>query len=150
MAYRMCLLGATDRELAATFDVAESTLNLWKLKHRKFSESIKEGKEVANAAVAESLYKRAMGYDAPEDKFIVVDGELEIHATKKHYPPDTTACIFFLKNRAPEKWRDVHRLEHTGKVGTEVAESSVDDLRAELAKRGLTSPVLTRSLIIKK
>jgi hypothetical protein len=30
----------------------------------------------------------------------------------EHYPPDTTACIFWPKNRRRDKWRDKHEIEH--------------------------------------
>ena len=59
--YKLCLLGATDAEIADFFDVAESTINLWKQKHKGFSESIKKGKEIADMAIAEGLFERAKG-----------------------------------------------------------------------------------------
>jgi hypothetical protein len=36
---------------------------------------------------------------------------------EQHYPPDTVACIFWLKNRRPDLWRDKVGLEHTGPGG---------------------------------
>jgi hypothetical protein len=30
----------------------------------------------------------------------------------EHIPPDVTACIFWLKNRDPQHWRDSQQLEH--------------------------------------
>jgi len=36
--------------------------------------------------------------------------------TVKHYPPDTTAAIFWLKNRQPAKWREKQEVETTIKV----------------------------------
>lgn len=105
-AYKLCLLGSTDKELANFFEVAESTINLWKLEHEGFSESIKRGKSLADANVAERLYKRAMGYEHKEDKIFNNNGEALVVGTTKHYAPDTTAAIFWLKNRQPELWRD--------------------------------------------
>jgi hypothetical protein len=64
--YKLCLLGATDKELANFFDVVESTINLWKQEHSEFSESIKRGKFQADANVADRLYQRATGYEHPE------------------------------------------------------------------------------------
>jgi hypothetical protein len=104
-AAKLCEMGATDKELADFFEVSESTLNLWKLRHERFSESLKLGKEPANEKVKRSLYHRAVGYSHPEDDIRVVSGEIVITPTTKHYPPDTTACIFFLKNRLPEEFR---------------------------------------------
>ena len=61
-AYKLCLLGHTDRELGGFFGVAETTINNWKLAHPEFFEAIINGKEVADAEVAASLYQRAKGY----------------------------------------------------------------------------------------
>ncbi len=109
-AYKLCLLGCTDAELANFLDVSESTLNLWKETHPKFSESIKAGKEDADANVAERMYNRAMGYTCPETKAQWVQdengGRWEYAEMKKHYPPDTQAASLWLRNRQSKKWRD--------------------------------------------
>lgn len=104
-AEKLCALGATDKDLADFFEVAESTLNLWKLNHPQFSESLKLGKDGPNERVKRSLYHRAVGYSHPEDDIRAVNGEIVVTPTIKHYPPDTTACIFFLKNRLPDEFR---------------------------------------------
>jgi hypothetical protein len=101
-----CLMGATDRDLAAFLDVDERTINRWKEEHPEFCQSIKEGKEVADARVALSLYNRAMGVTVTEQKVVTVDGQPETIDIKKEYPPDATSMIFWMKNRQPEKWRD--------------------------------------------
>ena len=105
-ARKLCLLGATDRALADFFGVAESSINEWKLKHPSFSESLKAGKQLADAQVAEKLFNRAMGYSHPETKVFNNQGEVLTHEVVKHCPPDSTAAIFWLKNRQPERWRD--------------------------------------------
>lgn len=105
-AYKLCLLGATDKQLADFFNTSEQTINAWKKKHSDFLESIKRGKVQADAKVAESLFHRACGYSHPEDKIFNNNGEEMIVATTKHYPPDATAAIFWLKNRDKENWRD--------------------------------------------
>lgn len=105
-AYKLCLLGSTDKELASFFEVSESTINNWKHEHKGFLESIKRGKSLADANVAERLYKRAMGYEHKEDKIFNNNGEPLVVGTTKYYAPDTTAAIFWLKNRQPELWRD--------------------------------------------
>lgn len=105
-AYRLCLLNATDVELANFFEVSIPTLNAWKKKHPKFLNSIKEGKDEADANVADRLYNRAMGYSHPEFKVFNNGGEEMIVETTKHHPPDATSAIFWLKNRQPQKWRD--------------------------------------------
>jgi len=105
-AFKLCLLGATDKSLADFFQVEESTVNLWKLEHQEFSESIRAGKDEADAKVAQKLYHRALGYDHPEDKIFVHEGKPVIVPTTKYYPPDATSAIFWLKNRKSEVWRD--------------------------------------------
>lgn len=105
-AYKLCLLGSTDKDLADFFEVSESTINNWKHEHPKFLESVKGGKVTADANVASRLYKRAIGYEHDEDKIFNNQGEPLVVPTKKHVQPDTTAIIFWLKNRRPDLWRD--------------------------------------------
>lgn len=112
-AYKLCLLGSTDADMADFFNVAESTINAWKLKHPDFSESIKRGKISADANVASRLYKRAIGYEHDDEKIFNNNGEPLIVPTTKHVQPDTTAAIFWLKNRQPARWRDKQELDVT-------------------------------------
>lgn len=105
-AYKLCLLGHTDAELAEFFEVQESTINNWKIAHPSFLESIKNGKQIADSNISESLYKRAMGYEHPDIDIKVVNGAIVQTPLMKHYPPDPTSMIFWLKNRQPKKWRD--------------------------------------------
>lgn len=105
-AYKLCQLGATDKDLAEFFNVHESTINQWKLDYPQFSESLKKSKADLDAQVEKSLFSRAMGYKHNEDKIFNHNGKPLVIPTEKHYPPDTTACIFWLKNRQPDKWRE--------------------------------------------
>lgn len=111
LAYDMCLLGATDVELANHFDVDEATINAWKLKYKEFSQVLKNGKEGADSKVAKSLYQRAKGYHCAEDKVFNDNGKAMIVPGTKFYPPDTTAAIFWLKNRQRKNWRDTQNVE---------------------------------------
>ena len=113
--FRLCLLGLTDVQLSESFDISESTLNLWKIEYPEFSESLKAGKVEADAKVAASLYERACGYSHPEDKIFNNGGDIIVEPTIKHYPPDTAAAFIWLKNRAG--WRDKTEQELTGKNG---------------------------------
>lgn len=104
---KLCKLGATDRELADFFKVSEATLNNWKGEHPGFLESLKRGKEESDARVEQSLYRRALGYSHDAVKILMTkDGAVYREEYVEHYPPDTVACIFWLKNRDPENWRD--------------------------------------------
>lgn len=105
-ARKLCLLGATDKQLSDFFEVAESTLSKWKLDYLEFSESLKSGKELANANVAQKLYHRAIGYKHKDLHISNYQGKITLTPIIKVYPPDTTACIFWLKNRDPDNWRE--------------------------------------------
>ena len=106
-AERLCrLLGATDKDLAEFFGKSEQTINAWKKTQPEFLEALKRGKMLSDANVADKLYQRAMGYSHDAVKIMVVGGEVQQVPYIEHYPPDTTACIFWLKNRQREKWRD--------------------------------------------
>lgn len=110
-AEKLAMLGATDKQLAAFFEVCEDTIHEWKKAHSEFSESLKRGKEIADANVAYSLYKRATGYCHPDIDIKVIKDKIVITPLKKHYPPDTIAAIFWLKNRQKEIWRDKQTFE---------------------------------------
>jgi hypothetical protein len=111
-AHKLCQLGATDRELADFFDVSIDTITQWKSVHPRFSASLKVGKDEPDERVVRSLYQRAMGYSFDTEEIFVVGGEVTRVPVRKHVPPDVTACIFWLKNRRQQQWRDVHKLEH--------------------------------------
>ena len=104
-AVHLTKLGAIDKDLADAFGVSEVTINAWKDKHPEFLKSLKAGKEDADNAVKQSLFKRATGYSHPEDKIFNNNGKPLVVPTTKHYPPDSTACIFWLTNRDPESWK---------------------------------------------
>ena len=115
LVYKYCLLGATDKDLSNFFDIEESTLNRWKIDYPEFWESIKAGKETADANVASRLYQRAMGYVHQETKIVSYEGQITDQVDiEKHYAPDPTAAIFWLKNRQPAKWRDKQEIETSG------------------------------------
>ena len=135
IAHRMCLLGATDAELADAFDVCETTINAWKLAHIEFSEALKSGKAMADAMVAESLFKRATGYQHPAVKIFNDQGAPLIVDYIERYPPDTTAAIFWLKNRQRATWRDKQDVEQTVTADVKMdATVAVSGLSSKLAK----------------
>lgn len=135
-AYIACArMGATDIDLAKLFAVDEKTINTWKHKHPEFLQSLKVGKDEFDTGMVEAaLRERATGYSHPEDKIFNDGGEPLIVPTTKHYPPDTTAGIFWLKNRQPDRWRDKLDHEHTGKDGKDlVPEMSPEEAGRRLA-----------------
>jgi hypothetical protein len=110
---KLCQLGAKDNEIADFFGVTERTVNRWKEDHPDFCLAIKEGKRQADANVASSLYHRALGYTHAEEKIFTHEGSIIRAETLKHYPPDTTAAIFWLKNRRAEDWQDRKEIAHS-------------------------------------
>lgn len=117
--YKLCLLSATDTDVADFFDVSEQTINAWKSAYPKFLESMRLGKTEADTNVADRLYQRAMGYTHEAVKIFMPAGASEpVYAPyKEHYPPDTAAASLWLRNRQPKKWRDKQDMEVTGKEG---------------------------------
>jgi hypothetical protein len=105
-AYKLCLLGAKDAEIANFFGVHVDRIYEWQKKYPEFADALKRGKADADAVIAQSLYHRAKGYSHPEDQIMQYKGQPIVVPTIKHYPPDTVACIFWLKNRQRDKWRD--------------------------------------------
>lgn len=105
-ATKLCALGATDADVADFFKVNVATLNRWKLANPEFCASLKIGKEPADDRVEQSLYRRATGYTFDSEKIFHHQGAITRAECVEHVPPDVTACIFWLKNRRPEQWRD--------------------------------------------
>lgn len=112
--------GLTDELIALKMDITPSTLYEWKKKYSELSESLKRGKEVTDIEVENALYKKTKGYNVQitktfKTKHIKYDSSgrkvsedevLETGIDEIHVPADTTAQIFWLKNRKPAEWRD--------------------------------------------
>lgn len=99
-------LGATEQEIADFFKVSLNTITNWKLRFPEFMGALKLAKEQADSRVEQSLYRRAMGYSHPDVHVSNYQGDVKLTPIVKVYPPDTVACIFWLKNRQPDRWRD--------------------------------------------
>ena len=109
--------GLIDEQIAKNMGITPSTLYEWKKNYSEISESLKKGKEVVDIQVENALLKRALGYSYKEIKEEkTVDGK-RVTVTTKEVVPDTTAQIFWLKNRRPERWRDKQDIEHSGQMG---------------------------------
>lgn len=107
--------GLTDEQIAGNMGVSRSTLNEWKKKYPDISDTLKNGKDIVDRKVENALLKKALGYEYEEIKEKYEFGELsERTIIKKQVVPDTTAQIFWLKNRKPKDWRDKQeRLDNT-------------------------------------
>lgn len=105
--------GLTDEQIASNMGIGYSTLQTWKSKYQDIRDTLKRGKEVIDRQVENALLKRALGYRYKETTRELITeketGHSELVITKvveKEVIPDTTAQIFWLKNRKPEQWRD--------------------------------------------
>ena len=118
--------GLTDEQIANNIGIGKSTFYRWQEQFREFREALKRGKAPVDLEVENALLKRALGYEYEETITEVEElagGKQKKHIRKvvKHMPPDTTAQIFWLKNRRPDKWRD--KIENVQTVGNELLES---------------------------
>lgn len=99
--------GLTDEQIASNIGIRRETLYAWKKSFPNISNALKRGKDVVDIEVENALLKRALGYEYTEERVEISakDGRKVIQTTK-HVAADTTAQIFWLKNRRPDKWRD--------------------------------------------
>lgn len=115
--------GLTDEQIAQNIRISRDTLYAWKKRYPDISDALKRGKEVVDREVENALLKRALGYEYTETTREAVrdpgSGEIKMQVTKKvtkQVVPDTTAQIFWLKNRKPDKWRDKPAYEDTSEL----------------------------------
>ena len=99
--------GLTNEQIAKNIGIIPNTLYTWINKKKEIKESLKKGKEVVDFEVENALLKKALGYTITLHKQKVTkDGDVVDTEEEMHVPPDTTAQIFWLKNRKANKWRD--------------------------------------------
>jgi len=104
LARKFCLLGATNEDLAGLFDVAVRTIDNWIATIPEFAAAVQQGRDIADAAVVQSLHSRATGYSYETEKIFHYRGDVRKVLHTVHYPPDTTACMFWLRNRRRRHW----------------------------------------------
>ena len=111
--------GLTDEQIAKNIGVSYSTFRVWRDKHPALSAALKKGKAPVDIEVENALLKKALGFSVMVKKPIKVktkrqlqgkgtieEEHIEYAEEGVYVPPDTTAQIFWLKNRKPDKWRD--------------------------------------------
>ncbi|MGN6768262.1 MAG: helix-turn-helix domain-containing protein [Rhizobiaceae bacterium] len=118
MVRKLALLGLTDKEIAEFFGVTERTLNNWKNEYPAFFQSLSEGKTIADAEVADSLYKRATGEHVIVEKAYrnKTTGEVEIVKVKQFIPGESGAAKLWLTNRRRQNWADSQNVNLTGSL----------------------------------
>lgn len=117
---KLCVLGATDVEIADFFKVSIPTIYSWANRNAEFLNALKAGKDAADDRVERSLYHKATGYTFESEKVFQYEGQIVRAATREHVPPSDTAAIFWLKNRRKAEWRDKQELEHTGGITVQI------------------------------
>lgn len=95
--------GLTDEQIAKNIGINRTTLYDWKKKEVNIADALKKGKEIVDFEVENALLKRALGYEYEEE---IYENGILTKKVKKQVAPDTTAQIFWLKNRQVKKWRD--------------------------------------------
>ncbi|MBI2741785.1 MAG: helix-turn-helix domain-containing protein [Rhodospirillales bacterium] len=116
-ARKLCLLlGADDQDLARFFDVPPAMLQEWLSSVPEFAAAVRAGRTLADADVADRLWRRAMGYSHDAVRIFSHQGKALEVAYTEHYPPDTAACLFWLKSRQPERWRESNEHDHQAPV----------------------------------
>ena len=127
--------GLTDEQIAEKIGIHRDTLNEWKKKYPDISDTLKKGKEVVDLQVENTLLKRALGYEYEEISKKYESGTLtEKKVTIKQVTPDTTAQIFWLKNRRPDKWKDKQDVQVSGVLKAE--KTKLDDLIKQIQGGG--------------
>jgi hypothetical protein len=106
-ARELCARGATNKDLAGRFGVVRSTIDLWIASHPEFAEAVQQGRDVADASAVESLFTRVTGYNHKAEKVFLYRGEPRTATYTAHVPPETRACMYWLRNRRPEDWREI-------------------------------------------
>ncbi len=132
-AMKLCLLGATNEQIANFFGVAVATIHNWMDANPSFLDAITRGKVIADAEVASSLYNRALGYKHKAVKIMVVDKEVVHEEYTEHYPPDTQAASLWLRNRQPALWRDKTEVGVTDKDGNDVVSLAPEEVARRVA-----------------
>ena len=106
IARQACVLGATNEALAERFEVCRRTIDNWIATIPEFSYAVKHGRGVADESVVSALFARATGMEQKMTKVFCYRGQPVTADYTAHLPPDVRACIFWLRNRRPEEWRE--------------------------------------------
>jgi hypothetical protein len=128
--------GKTEEQIAEIIGVSRMTLHNWKGRHPELLYAMRESKQMADELVEAALFSRAQGYSHPEQKvFCTKDGDIITHNTLKHYPPDSTAAMFWLRNRQPKKWREKTESDTVVNNINNVTQLSDEQLEAKIAEK---------------
>lgn len=102
-----CSDGLIDKQIYKNMGISRTTFYKWKSENSDFADLLKRGKDIADREVENALFKSATGFMGPDDKY---------------YPPNTTAQIFWLKNRKKDDWKD--KREQDVNVSTPISDTA--------------------------
>ena len=126
-ARKLCLLGATNVEMADFFEVNPDTIYEWMKNYPDFKNAVLAGKMAADAEVAEALFNRAKGFTHKDVKMFVSEGTILTEEYDKYIVPDTKAASWWLNNRRLN-WADKKEIAVTTPAIDGVTESIQDKL----------------------
>ncbi len=135
IAYKFCLLGAINEDLAELFEVSRNTIGNWLARYPEFRKAVQDGRDVADADVAHALLQKAKGFTHTDVKILQIEGEAEQVEYNRYFPPDTQAAIFWLRNRRRKQWREVIEHEHSSVTEEKLRELEEAGIRARDAHR---------------
>jgi transcriptional regulator with XRE-family HTH domain len=104
LAYGYTLLGATQEEVAGLLGVTRRTIGNWADSHPEFARALEQGRTVADTEIVRSLFERAKGYSHEVTRNLLHQGVERTLTNTVRYPPDTQACMFWLRNRQRRYW----------------------------------------------
>lgn len=126
----------TDAEFCRYLGISEGLFYKWMNEHPEFRLAVDRGKNVVNTMVEGAIYKNATG-DYYDEEVITYDSEGKVEKKviyRKYQPPNTTAQIYWSKNRDPNRWKDKVDIDHGGEINSSVRENLVHLSTEELRK----------------
>lgn len=138
-AFHLTKVGGVRADLAEAFGCGEDQIDEWIKKYPEFRDAMEKGREARNSYVIKALFHRAKGYSIEQTKvFIDKFGTVTKVPYIENYPPDSHACMFWLRNRDPANWKEVSKSEHTiaGTIELKQLVVSAEELGQKI--RGMT------------
>ena len=124
LARKFCMLGATNDDLARCFEVSRRTIDHWIETIEEFAAGVRQGRDLADANVIQTLYSRAMGFTKELKRYVLHRGELREVPVTLYYPPETQACMFWLRNRRHRHWLEKRKPPEEGPSTSELEAAS--------------------------
>jgi len=118
--------GLTNNQIAHNMGISKDTFYQYQKKYSDFKEALKTGKEVSDYEVENALYKNATGFHYIEEQVTNSGNVVEV---RKYSKPQTTAMIYWLKNRKPANWRDKPKVNKENRHQTKPLHDMLETLR---------------------